>query len=183
MSNNRVELFYADWCGACVNFKPQWEAMTKTFDSKGISHKSYEEGSNAQLMEQKGISAFPTVLVDGEEIAPSKAQIMAALGLGQSGGAVEYNDIVAELFGEQAGGAGCSYPPEEQNGGFTHGLPAGLISSEEQYGGFTSGLPSALVSSEEMALSDFEQAGGSTDFKAKYYKYKAKYFGLMSARQ
>ena len=31
-SQNKVMLFYADWCGHCTSFKPTWNALKNHFD-------------------------------------------------------------------------------------------------------------------------------------------------------
>jgi protein disulfide-isomerase A6 len=66
MSNIEVELYYANWCPHCVNFKSDWKKFKKAVDGK-IVCRQYEESENKELMAKKGINGFPTlrIIVDG----------------------------------------------------------------------------------------------------------------------
>ena len=67
MSNIKVELYYADWCPHCINFKPIWHKFKKAVDGK-IKCREYEESENKELIQQKKINGFPTIriIIDGE---------------------------------------------------------------------------------------------------------------------
>ena len=44
MSSVKVELYYANWCGHCNRFKPEWEKVKKEISEKyGGSCSEYEE--------------------------------------------------------------------------------------------------------------------------------------------
>jgi len=60
---SEISLYYADWCGHCKTFKPEWEALKTTLDDMGVSHKEYESDANPKEVEAKGIKGFPTILI------------------------------------------------------------------------------------------------------------------------
>jgi thiol-disulfide isomerase/thioredoxin len=62
MSKARVELYYANWCGHCKNFKPTWEKFKNAVSDK-IKCKQYEESEYGDLMRRKGIHGFPTIRI------------------------------------------------------------------------------------------------------------------------
>lgn len=66
MSNIEVELYYANWCPHCVNFKSDWKKFKKAVDGK-IVCRQYEESEHKELMAKKNINGFPTlrIIVDG----------------------------------------------------------------------------------------------------------------------
>jgi protein disulfide-isomerase A6 len=66
MTNLEVELYYANWCPHCVNFKSDWKKFKKAVDGK-IVCRQYEESENKELMAKKNINGFPTlrIIVDG----------------------------------------------------------------------------------------------------------------------
>ena len=71
--NYRIKLFYANWCGHCINFKPHWEKFKKYIndnnmkDSMGnnviIETEDYEEDSNDMEFKKENISGYPTLII------------------------------------------------------------------------------------------------------------------------
>ena len=60
-----VKLFYADWCGHCVNFKPQWDEF-KSSPPEGCVVSDFEHNSENFEKESElygGISGFPTIII------------------------------------------------------------------------------------------------------------------------
>ena len=64
MSNTKITLYYADWCGHCKNFKPTWESLKKVFDKNNIEWKEYEDTKDEKVIEQAQISGFPTIIIE-----------------------------------------------------------------------------------------------------------------------
>ncbi|MBA43192.1 MAG: hypothetical protein CMF62_04175 [Magnetococcales bacterium] len=62
--NTIVELYYADWCGHCVRFKPKWNDITKELNSKGIETMAYEYDTFRDVMEKENIKSFPTIKIN-----------------------------------------------------------------------------------------------------------------------
>jgi len=58
-----VNLYYADWCGHCQRFKPEWEVLKTKLDDLGISHAEYEDSRNKDQISEAKIQAFPTIRV------------------------------------------------------------------------------------------------------------------------
>ena len=62
MSNDKIMLFYANWCGHCKTFKPTWEALKPILDKNNISHEEYES-ENTEVMSKYAIRGYPTIKV------------------------------------------------------------------------------------------------------------------------
>jgi len=61
MSNDiTVKLFYADWCGHCHSFKPEWNKLKKMAGK--IKTEEYEAGNN-EIMEANNINGYPTIKI------------------------------------------------------------------------------------------------------------------------
>lgn len=59
-----VQLYYANWCGHCVRFKPEWEKLKKMVENDpDIVLEDYESEKNSQKIQDEGISGYPTILV------------------------------------------------------------------------------------------------------------------------
>ena len=63
MTEKKVTLYYANWCGHCQRFKPTWEALKGFFDQNGVAHEEYEDGKNPKEIREAGIKAFPTLKI------------------------------------------------------------------------------------------------------------------------
>jgi thiol-disulfide isomerase/thioredoxin len=100
-----VELYYANWCGHCKTFKPEWEVLKTKLNELGIRHNEFEESLNKQDVEKANISAFPTIRVkaNGEQIEyngrRSAADILNFLGV-----------LPSNLNKKQTGGAASVDP-------------------------------------------------------------------------
>ena len=67
MSNITVTLYYADWCGHCVKFKPEWEKFKIDAAKNNIKTESYssdEIGDKTILIEGKPFRGFPSIKID-----------------------------------------------------------------------------------------------------------------------
>lgn len=64
-----ITLYYAEWCGHCQRFKPEWERLKKTAKDKypSITVEDYEQGKNPEVMRKAGINGYPTIKVNGKE--------------------------------------------------------------------------------------------------------------------
>ena len=62
-TSTKVELFYAEWCGHCQKFKPEWEKLKKMAGGNGIQCIEYESEKDAQKMEEENIQGFPTIKI------------------------------------------------------------------------------------------------------------------------
>ena len=58
-----VNLYYADWCGHCRTFKPEWENLKTTLDKLGVSHNEYEDGTNKDDIQNAKVQGFPTIRI------------------------------------------------------------------------------------------------------------------------
>lgn len=63
MSNIKVELYYAKWCGHCELFLPEWDKLVPIFDEKKIEHHKYEADENEKEVNAAGINKFPTIMI------------------------------------------------------------------------------------------------------------------------
>ena len=58
----KIVLYYADWCGHCIKFKPEWAALeAKLAGNKQISSAAYEESKNPNEFKIANIDGFPTI--------------------------------------------------------------------------------------------------------------------------
>lgn len=62
-SISSIVLFYADWCGACKNFKPILDKVASDHIASGWKlYKVDCTSANQELSKQCNIAAFPTIL-------------------------------------------------------------------------------------------------------------------------
>jgi len=71
--NYRVKLFYANWCGHCINFKPHWEKFKEFVQKDNLKDhmnndlvfkiEDYAEGSNDMEFEKEKIMGYPTIII------------------------------------------------------------------------------------------------------------------------
>lgn len=59
----KVSLYYANWCGHCNTFKPEWEALKNTLDQLNIEHDEFEESQNKKEVAEASIKGFPTIRI------------------------------------------------------------------------------------------------------------------------
>jgi len=93
----KIELYYANWCGHCVKFKPTWDKLKVELDKHNISYNDYEDSTmNSQ---QKGsITGYPTIKITVDNIEKeysgprNVSNILSALEVSgtQSGGNSNY---------------------------------------------------------------------------------------------
>jgi protein disulfide-isomerase/protein disulfide-isomerase A1 len=70
----KVFFIYADWCGHCTRFKPEWakfkEEIAKSNNMKAFAL-NVDDESNTEFIEMNKVSSFPTVIVtkgSGEKV-------------------------------------------------------------------------------------------------------------------
>ena len=63
----KVTLFYADWCGHCNTFKPEWQKLKKIFLKNNIDFAEYEDSKNADVINSNEIDGFPTIKIETNE--------------------------------------------------------------------------------------------------------------------
>lgn len=68
-SRNRVVLYYAPWCPHCKDFKPEFEAAAGLAAAQGLdvafaSVNSDAQAKGSECMTYKGVTGFPTVLLE-----------------------------------------------------------------------------------------------------------------------
>jgi thiol-disulfide isomerase/thioredoxin len=59
-----VELYYANWCGHCVKFKPKWDEISKELNSNGVETMAYEYDLFRDVMDKEDIKSFPTIKIN-----------------------------------------------------------------------------------------------------------------------
>ncbi len=63
----RVILYFAEWCGHCKTFKPEWKKLMQELDKKGIKYKEYEDSRDEAIIQSAGVKGYPTIKIDGQE--------------------------------------------------------------------------------------------------------------------
>lgn len=73
-SPNRVVLYYADWCGHCKAFKPEFDRAAETARKEGLDVEFVRVNADKQggtpCLTYKGVSGFPTVLIERAGTSP-----------------------------------------------------------------------------------------------------------------
>ena len=62
MAKMIVELYYADWCEHCTNFKPVWKKFKNSVDDQ-IKCIEYKESVDDDIIKLNNISGFPTIRI------------------------------------------------------------------------------------------------------------------------
>lgn len=60
----RLLLFYADWCGYCQKFKPEWEQIVETLKDTPIDAVAINGDENPDLVKQLNVPGFPFIIVE-----------------------------------------------------------------------------------------------------------------------
>lgn len=108
---SKISLYYANWCGHCTQFKPEWQKVVDKANQMGIETAAYEHGADAKEVKASGVQSFPTIRItvngktsdyNGERTVDKI--IGAASGKsGQSGG-YSVSQSVGQRGGGQKGG-------------------------------------------------------------------------------
>ena len=62
MTNIEVELYYANKCPNCIEFKPDWNKFKKELNGKIIC-RQYEHSENKDLIQKRNIKEYPTLRI------------------------------------------------------------------------------------------------------------------------
>ena len=60
--DQQIIFVYADWCGHCNAFKPEWEKFEGWCKNNGVKAQKIEGDKNQALCEKHQIQGFPTIL-------------------------------------------------------------------------------------------------------------------------
>lgn len=82
-SPNRVVLYYADWCGHCKAFKPEFEkakarAQSDGIDATFLTVNADKQARGSACLTVKGVTGFPTVLLERDGTSPPFAAFSGA---------------------------------------------------------------------------------------------------------
>jgi thiol-disulfide isomerase/thioredoxin len=61
-TKNTINLFKADWCPHCNQFKPVWSKLQNEFGSK-LNFVTYDSTENADEIKKYKIEGFPTLIL------------------------------------------------------------------------------------------------------------------------
>ena len=159
MKDVKVELFYADWCGHCNQFKPEWQKLKKMLDDNGIKWGEYESERDSKKMDEENINGYPTIRISiggnkeeykGERTANA---ILSVIKNGNKSGSIQNAG-----GNNQCGGA---------RGGFT---PRKINKNNENN------------KNNKNNKNDKNDKNDENDekYKIKYFKYKAKYMKMLA---
>jgi thiol-disulfide isomerase/thioredoxin len=61
----QVDFIYADWCGHCTNFKPEWKKFEQSCKGKNIttSALNVDDETNKAYISKNQVSSFPTIII------------------------------------------------------------------------------------------------------------------------
>ena len=60
--NHEILFVYAEWCGHCTAFKPEWAKFESWCSENGVKATKIEGDKNQALCEKHEIQGFPTIL-------------------------------------------------------------------------------------------------------------------------
>ena len=63
MSNTKITLYHAKWCGHCQKFMQTWDGLKNFFDKHNIKYEDFEETENKDIISKKKIKRFPTIII------------------------------------------------------------------------------------------------------------------------
>lgn len=94
---NKIELYYANWCGHCTRFKPVWEEMKPELEDMGVSCYEYEDSQDSAKVKAANVQGFPTIRVTQNGITadydgPRTKEAIMSVFSGQGGGARQMDD-------------------------------------------------------------------------------------------
>lgn len=61
---SKVILYYADWCGHCQNFKPEWNKFKQLANENGIKAVDFEANRDAKKIAEENIDGYPTIMLE-----------------------------------------------------------------------------------------------------------------------
>jgi len=69
----KVFFIYADWCGHCTRFKPEWDKFKEESAKNNVKAfaLNVDDESNTAFIEMNKVSSFPTIIVSkgsGEKV-------------------------------------------------------------------------------------------------------------------
>jgi len=56
-----ITLYYAEWCGHCINFKPEWNKLKANIDKLNDKNITYNEYEEKQIDKNLQIAGYPTI--------------------------------------------------------------------------------------------------------------------------
>ena len=93
----KISLFYADWCGHCNSFKPEWEKLKIILPKNNIEFAEYEDSKDSDIINSNNIEGFPTIKIETNEGTfdydgrrDAESILDTVLPLTQTGGSVNY---------------------------------------------------------------------------------------------
>lgn len=147
--SKQIQLFYAEWCGHCKVFKPEWEKLKLEIDKlkengQDISYVEYESEQD-DIMKKNNIQGYPTIRIKaGENITDYQGERTASAILQELTSNLSSN----QNSNQRGGGCGsCDGCDNCKSGGNRNSNGSN---------------------------------GDNNNYKKKYFKYKAKYFKLLS---
>ncbi len=64
MSDVKVKLFKATWCGHCNSFKPEWEKLQKEAGEMGVKCVAFDADADKNEVAKENIEGFPTIKIE-----------------------------------------------------------------------------------------------------------------------
>lgn len=110
-SEPRVVLYFAEWCGHCKRFKPEWEILKTELKKKGISFAEYEDSKDEAVMQSAGVNGYPTIRIDGKDYNGDRSSVAILAYLSS-----DKKDDMDKKY-QQCGGARQGFTPRPMKGG------------------------------------------------------------------